>query len=205
MAYEQLQYKVIRKYDNFELRYYERYNVAESTVSGKFNKVGNDAFRILVRYLSGNNRRKMKIPMTSPVEQSPDIGSGERIAMTTPVLQTPHGQQERESYVVRFIMPSNYTLDTLPEPEDPRISIRQVDARFMAVRSYSGTWSEKRYRKNEAVLLQAVQTAGLTAIGEPIFARYNPPFTLWFLRRNEVLVEVKAEEYFLKGTLINAG
>jgi hypothetical protein len=118
--------------------------------------------------------------------------SGEKIQMTAPVVQAPQGK-DQGSYIFSFIMPSKYTLETLPEPEDPRIKLRQVKAKLLAARTYSGTWSEQRYRDNEAALLEAVKAAGLTAVGEPIFARYNSPFTLWFLRRNEVLLEVNAE------------
>jgi hypothetical protein len=193
LAYEGPKYDVVGKYEGFELRRYAPYIIAETIVSGDFDEVGNEAFRVLFRYISGENRKKTKIPMTAPVEQSPVVESGEKIKMTAPVVQTAQGRNQ-DSYGFAFIMPSEYTLDTLPKPEDPRIKIRTVKARLMAVRAYSGTWSEKRYRKNEAALLEAVEDAGLTRIGEPVFARYNSPFTLWFLRRNEVLVQVKAEE-----------
>jgi hypothetical protein len=192
LAYEEPKYDIVGIYEDFELRHYAPYIVAETAVSGDFDKVGNKAFRILFDYISGDNRKKIKIPMTAPVNQSPEIASGEKIAMTAPVAQTPLPER-RDSYTFSFIMPSKYTLDTLPEPQDPRIRLRQVKARLMAARSYSGTWSEKRYRRNEAALMQAVKAAGLTTVGEPIFARYNSPFALWFLRRNEVLVEVKEE------------
>jgi hypothetical protein len=88
-------------------------------------------------------------------------------------------------------MPSRYTLETLPEPVDPRVRLRREPERLMAVRRYSGTWSEANYRDNEALLLRAIDEAGLTLVGSPIYARYNSPFSLWFLRRNEVLVEVE--------------
>jgi len=192
LAYEQPNYDIVRKYDGFELRQYAPYIVAETLVSGDFDKVGNEAFRILVRYISGNNRKKIEIPMTAPVNQSPEMNAGEKIKMTAPVVQAPQGRNQG-SYVFSFIMPSQYRLETLPEPEDPRIKLRQVKARLLAARTYSGTWSERRYRENEAALLEAAKAAGLTAVGEPIFARYNSPFTLWFLRRNEVLVEVAVE------------
>ncbi len=90
-------------------------------------------------------------------------------------------------------MPSGYTLETLPRPTDSRVRLRRIDARVMAARTYSGTWSEARYREHERALLQAVRAAGLQPVGLPVFARYNSPFTLWFLRRNEVLVEVAPE------------
>jgi hypothetical protein len=89
-------------------------------------------------------------------------------------------------------MPAGYTLDNLPQPENAEVRIKSVPARLMAVRRYSGTWSEERYRSNEQQLLAAVQAAGLKTLGPPIFARYNAPFSLWFLRRNEVLIEVAA-------------
>jgi hypothetical protein len=88
------------------------------------------------------------------------------------------------------MMPSGYSLETLPRPTDSRVRLRRIDGRLMAARTYSGTWSEDRYRENETELLRVVKAAGLQPLGVPVFARYNSPFTLWFLRRNEVLVEV---------------
>ena len=190
LAYEEPKYDVVERYEGFELRKYAPYIVAETVVSGDFDEVGNKAFRILFDYISGNNRKKLEIQMTAPVNQSPAMASGEKISMTAPVIQTPQAKSN-DSYTFSFIMPSKYTLDTLPEPDEPRIRLRRVQPRLMAARAYSGTWSEKRYRKHEAALLEDVKAAGLTTVGEPIFARYNSPFALWFLRRNEVLVEVK--------------
>jgi hypothetical protein len=192
LAYEEPKYDVVETYEDFELRMYASYIVAETVVSGDFDEVGDQAFRILFDYISGDNRKKLEIQMTAPVNQSPVANSGEKIAMTAPVVQTPQAKG-KDAYTFSFIMPSKYTLDTLPEPGDPRIRLRQVQGRLMAVRAYPGTWSEKRYRKQESALLEDVRAAGLTAVGEPIFARYNSPFSLWFLRRNEVLVEVKEE------------
>jgi hypothetical protein len=173
-AYEQPKYEIVKIYKGFELRRYAPYIVAETVVSGKFDDAGNKAFRILFKYISGDNLKKTEIPMTAPVEQTPD-------------------GENSDSYVFSFIMPSKYTLDTLPIPADPRIKLRQVKSRLLAARTYSGTWSEKRYRENETALLEAVKAAGFTAVGEPIFARYNSPFSLWFLRKNEVLLEVEEE------------
>lgn len=192
VAYEQPKYDVVKQYEGFELRRYAPYVVAETVVSGDFDEVGNKAFRILVKYISGENRKEHEIPMTAPVTQTPDAATGEKIAMTAPVTQSPQADGQ-DAYVFHFIMPAKYTLQTLPQPMDPRIRLRQVEARLMAARTYSGTWSERRYRNNEDALLKAVQAAGLTIVGKPVFARYNSPFTLWFLRRNEVLVEVGPE------------
>ena len=127
--------------------------------------------------------------MTAPVKQSPIRESGEKIEMTAPVEQAPHGKNA-DTYVFSFVMPSKYTMENLPSPVDSRVKLRQVKSRLLAALTYSGTWSEKNYRQHEAALLEAVKSAGFVTVGEPIFARYNSPFTLWFLRKNEVLVEV---------------
>lgn len=194
MAYEQPQYEIVQANDGygFELRQYKPYIVAEVAVSGDFGSVGNKAFRILAGYIGGNNKLQQSIPMTAPVTQSPASDTGEKIAMTAPVEQTPQAGND-STYLFSFMMPTQYSLDTLPTPNDPRISIRQVESRRMAARTYSGTWSEERYRRNETALLDAISAAGLQPIGEPVFARYNSPFTLWFMRRNEVLVEIKQD------------
>lgn len=192
VASEEPRYDRAGEYEGFELRRYEPYIVAETVVSGEFGEAGNEAFRILFRYISGENRKKTKIPMTAPVNQAPVTESGEKIAMTAPVAQRPQSETE-DAYVFSFVMPSKYTLATLPEPKDPRIRLREIGPRLMAARTYSGSWSEERYRENETALLQALKEAGLKPVGVPVFARYNSPFALWFLRRNEVLVEVKGE------------
>lgn len=111
---------------------------------------------------------------------------GEKIAMTAPVGQ----RQETNGWSVSFMMPASYTLKTLPAPIDPTLTVREVPARRMAVIRYSGVWSEERYLANKDRLESWIREKGLTAIGQPVWARYNPPFTLWFLRRNEVLIPV---------------
>jgi hypothetical protein len=189
-AYEQPKHEIVKKCDGFELRRYAPYIVAETVVSGKFDDAGNKAFRILFKYISGDNLKKTEIPMTAPVNQSPAKETGEKIEMTAPVEQTPHGKNA-DTYVFSFVMPSKYTMETLPSPADRRIKLREVKSRLLAALTYSGTWSENRYRQHEASLLEAVKNAGFVTIGDPIFARYNSPFTLWFLRKNEVLVEVE--------------
>jgi effector-binding domain-containing protein len=90
------------------------------------------------------------------------------------------------------MMPASYTVETLPEPEDPNITLRQVPDRRMASVRYSGFWSEKRYLRYKLELESWIQERGLTAVGDPIWARYNPPFTPWFLRRNEILIPVNS-------------
>jgi hypothetical protein len=194
MAIETPEYQVVETYPNFELRRYEPYLVAETRVTGGFDEVGGEAFRVLADYIFGNNRARTEMAMTAPVNQRAASEEGERLAMTAPVTQRPDAAEGEGTYVVSFIMPSSYTLETLPEPLSPRVSIRRQPERLMAARRYSGWWSEANYRENEAILLRAVEAAGLKPVSAPVYARYNSPFSLWFLRRNEVMVEVSEAE-----------
>lgn len=184
MAIEEARYKVLEKSRNFELRQYEPHVVAETMVEGDFSEVGNEGFRRLFGYISGKNHSKRSISMTAPVSQE---GESEKIPMTAPVNQEVEGNKWR----ITFLMPSGYALETLPAPIDPRVSLRQVPGRLMAAIKYSGTWSRERYEAKKALLVKAIGKRGLKQLGEPIFARYNSPFTPWILRRNEVLIQVE--------------
>jgi hypothetical protein len=186
LAYEEPAYRVIKTYPAFELRQYDAYVVAETQVAGAFDEVGNQAFRKLFGYISAGQRPQGKIAMTTPVIQQP-IAAGEHSGVDASVAA-----DTGTRYRFAFVMPGEYALDELPKPENVTIQLRSIPARLMAARRYSGTWSEERYRKNQQQLLEAVQAAGLKMLGTPIFARYNAPFSLWFLRRNEVLIEVAA-------------
>jgi hypothetical protein len=181
MAIEEPKYTALQTYEDFEVRRYEAYAVAETAVQAGFDDAGNDAFGILAGYIFGKNKGARKIEMTAPVTQTPA-----KIAMTAPVTQSNDGGE----VVVRFVMPSEWTLETLPEPLDPRVRLREVPGRTVAVIRYSGFWSESRYREELAKLEAALQREGLRWIGEPVWARYNPPWTPWFLRRNEIWLEV---------------
>ena len=183
MAIEEAPYKVVKQEGIFELRDYAPHILAETLVEGDLEEAGNKAFRRLFRYISGENRSQAKIAMTAPVSQET---AGEKIAMTAPV-----GQQRAEGkWAISFMMPSSHTLETLPTPNDQGITLRQVPARQLAAVKYSGTWSEKNYLRYKGELEKWIQDKGLINNGEVIWARYNPPFTLWFLRRNEILIPV---------------
>ena len=183
MAIEEAEYKVVEKEDRFEIRDYVPHILAETIVESDIEKAGRMAFQRLFRYISGANRSKEKVAMTAPVSQEP---KGEKIAMTAPVGQ----QNVQGRWAVSFMMPASYTLETLPEPEDPQITLRQVPARRMAAVRYSGFWSEKKYLRYKKMLESWIQEKGLAIVGETVWARYNAPFTLWFLRRNEILIPV---------------
>jgi effector-binding domain-containing protein len=183
MATEEVKYRVLESSGDFELRQYESSIVAETTVEGDFHEVGNEGFRRLFDYISGKNRKKQSIPMTAPVSQE---ASSEKIPMTAPVNQEKVG----EAWRITFLMPSSLTMETLPEPLDPRVKLMKIPGRLMAALSYSGTWSRERYEGKEQRLKELIRQRGLKIEGEPVFARYNPPFMPWFLRRNEVLIPV---------------
>jgi hypothetical protein len=191
MAVEEPKYEVLNTYPDFELRRYAPYLVAETEVTGDFDGVGSQAFRILAGYIFGNNRAQEKMEMTAPVNQRLAAGEGEKLEMTAPVTQRPKGGAGANTFVLSFVMPSRYTLDTLPEPLDQRVRLREEPAKLMAVHGYTGTWSQSNYREHESLLLAAVGRAGLRPISAPVYARYNSPFSLWFLRRNEVMVEIE--------------
>jgi len=183
VAVEEVKYRVLESSGDFELRQYESSLGAETTVEGDFHEVGNEGFRRLFDYISGKNRKKQSIPMTAPVSQG---ASSEKIPMTAPVNQEKVGGAWR----ITFLMPSAFTMETLPEPLDSRVKLVKIPGRLMAALSYSGTWSRERYEGKEQRLKELIRQRGLKIEGEPVFARYNPPFMPWFLRRNEVLIPV---------------
>ncbi len=183
-AIEKAKYEVIESDENFELRQYAPQIVAETFVAGNFKEVGNVGFRRLYDYINGNNVKNRNIAMTAPVTQE---AKSEKIAMTAPVTQ----ESVQGQWRITFLMPAEYTLETLPKPLDPLVQLREEPGYLMAAIRYSGTWSQKRYEKNLALLQEAIEKRGLKPDGQPIWARYDPPFMPWFLRRNEVLIRVQ--------------
>ena len=184
MAIEKAKYTVMEKEDGFEIRQYDPRIVAETFVEGELEKAGNEGFRRLYAYISGENTKKQSISMTAPVSQK--TGS-KKIAMTAPVKQ----EMKDNRWRITFLMPAKYTLETLPEPNDTRVRLTEESGRLMVAVKYSGTWSEEGYEENRVLLEEYIQKRGLTKTGEPVWARYDPPFMPWFLRRNEVLIPIE--------------
>ena len=184
VAVEKAKYAVLEKEDDFEIRQYDPQIVAETFVASNLEEAGNEGFRRLYAYISGDNKKKQSISMTAPVGQET---SSEKIAMTAPVSQ----EKKDDSWRITFLMPAEYTLETLPEPTDERVKLAEEPGRWMAAVRYSGTWSEEGYRKNKALLEEYIRSRGLTKAGAAVWARYDPPFMPWFLRRNEVLIPVE--------------
>ena len=183
MATEEAEYTVLLKEENSEVRLYEPHIVAETVVDTEFEDAGSEAFGRLFKYISGNNQSEQEIAMTAPVGQ---VAEGQEIDMTAPVGQT----QVDGKWVVSFMMPGSFTMQTTPKPRDERITIRQVPERTMAAIEYSGFWSKSGYQKNKARLEEWINKKGFIIQGQPVWARYNAPFMPWFLRRNEVLIPI---------------
>ena len=190
MATEEPKYTLIQKNEVFEIREYAPYLVAQTEVTGTFDEIGGKAFRILVKYISCENQQQTNIKMTAPVIQEGSAQEGQKIPMTAPVIQKT-SEGDSQSTTFSFVMPQNFTLETLPRPLDKRITLKEIPTKSVAVREYSGGWGEKKYKKNEAILLKALDDADIKTIGVPSFARYNSPFTLWFMRKNEIMIEVQ--------------
>ncbi len=187
-AIETPRYRVERTLaDGIEVRRYEPMLLAETTVATTdYRRAGNEAFRVLANYIFGDNQGRRDIAMTAPVEQR-RARDGTGIAMTAPVEQ----RASEAGWTVTFMMPSEWQRETLPLPNDARVVIRELPERRIAAIRFSGTWSAKAFAAREAELVDAVTRAGLVMVGEPWTARYDPPWTPWFMRRNEILVELE--------------
>jgi hypothetical protein len=184
MAIEQPRYSVLVQDGAYEVRRYDPYIVAEVSVGGDQGQAVQQGFRKLAGYIFGGNAGRAKIAMTAPVAQQP---VGEKIAMTSPVTQRPEGAGR---WVVRFMMPSAYTLATLPKPNDPDIRFQTEPVRQMAVLRFSGVARDGNYREKTDALKRWASARGLKTDGDAVLAQYDPPWTPWFMRRNEVLLAV---------------
>lgn len=187
MAIEEPEFKIISKNEKYEIRDYKATLIAETAVESDFDGAGNKAFRILADFIFGNNISKTKISMTAPVTQQAAAPSSEKIAMTAPVTQ----EKTEQGYVVSFTMPAEFTEATLPQPKDNRVKIRLVPARKVAVYSYSGSWSQEKYNEKLSEFKDLLSAQQVRVKGQPVFARFNSPWALWFLRRNEIWWELE--------------
>jgi len=179
---EQPKYTLIERSGSIEVRDYAPMIVAETEVTGKRREAISKGFRVIADYIFGNNAASRKVAMTAPVIQQ----SGERIAMTAPLTQ----QGDGNSWLVRFVMPSKYTIDTLPKPNNPAVDLKQIPTtRYAAIR-FSGMGSQSSLRRHTDQLNDFLSANKLMPLSTPTYAFYNPPWTLPFLRRNEVLVKV---------------
>lgn len=188
MAIEEPKFTLLEKEQSFELRQYESKLIAEVLVDGDMSEASSKGFKLIADFIFGNNTaqsgKSEKISMTAPVAVK---ASAEKISMTAPVGL----QQSNKGWRLYFVMPSQYTLQTLPKPNNPQVSIKLIPAKKFAVVRFSGLVGEERMTIKQAALNQWIERQNLKALSNPELARYNPPWTLPFLRRNEIMVEVE--------------
>lgn len=169
MAIEEPAFELLSESKSYEIRRYAPYMVAEVDVAKE--SADSRGFRTLAGYIFGDNQTSEKMQMTAPVETR-DSES-----------------QDKKTYA--FVMESKYTRETIPEPNNNNIRLRERPARVVAARKFSGRWSDANVAAQEQQLLEALADDGVKTTGAVELARYNSPFTLWFLRRNEVMVPVE--------------
>lgn len=192
MAIEEPDYTVLSQTDDFELRRYDSQLVAQTWVTGDQDSASRAGFKVLADYIFGNNTapsgESSKISMTAPVTMQPEgkkgSGNSKKIAMTAPVSM----QQTDGKWRVQFTMPSQYTMQTLPKPNNPKVMIVQVPVQTYGVIKFSGLVGSKKVAAKTEELQSWMQSQNLTMTGVPEMARYNPPWTLPFLRRNEIMI-----------------
>ena len=178
-ATEEPSYTTLRTFPEFEIRQYSGYAVAEVIVAPPASDAGNRAFPILAGYIFGDNKGERKLAMTAPVTQTP---APQKLAMTAPVTQS----AAKDGILVQFVLPKDINMTNAPVPLDPRVMLRDVAPMRVAVIRYSGFWSESNYDKHLSKLQQALRGANIAWRGEPVLSRYNGPMTPWFMRRNEI-------------------
>lgn len=187
MASEEPKYTLLEKDQAFELRAYTPKIIAEVIVDGDMREASSKGFRLIADFIFGNNTaqsgKSEKISMTAPVSMAP---RAEKISMTMPVGV----QQASDGWKVYFVMPSQYALETLPKPNNPLVSIKQIPSQKFAVVRFSGLVDEEKMANKVVELTHWIEIKKLKMIGAPELARYNPPWTLPFLRRNEVMIAV---------------
>jgi hypothetical protein len=186
MTVESPEYEVLKHDGAFELRRYAGYTTATVHVTADdYGRAMNAGFSPLADYIFGNNHASDRISMTAPVTAG--RACCQKIAMTAPVT----AQAAEDEYEVSFTMPSGYSLDNLPRPNNPDVSIEPVPARLAAVVRFGGHFSGRKAAEAQAELESWIRERGLAPVGEPIVAQYDPPWKLGFARRNEVMIIVE--------------
>ena len=187
MAVEEPKYTVLEKTPPFELRSYSPMILAEVQVEGDLDEASSQGFRLIAAYIFGQNQVSEKISMTAPVVVEEQAVKGASIAMTAPVsIESNAGK-----WTVSFVMPAEYSMESLPKPLNSKVKLRQIPAVKRAVIGFSGFYNENKVAERTVELEEWMRTKNLQAASIPKFARYNPPWTLPFMRRNEIMIDVR--------------
>lgn len=185
---EEPAYTVLEEKDGYEIRGYAPYIKAEAVVTGSYDEATSQGFRIIADYIFGNNVRTESISMTTPVLESPQIPAPEKIAMTVPILES---TTESATRTIAFVLPSKYTLDTLPTPNNPAVKLTPIPARKVAALRFTWYPTEARISHKKYQLGELLSRDKQIIIGEFETARYNPPLSMPLTLRNEILIEVE--------------
>ena len=177
-------YQVLNDYGHIQIRHYPALVVAQTEVNADYKDSSSQGFQRLAGYIFGNNKKQQKMAMTAPVFQEQ---KAENMAMTAPVIQ----QKSGSVWLMAFVLPSNYSVATAPVPLDPAVLIKEIPGKKVAVIRYSGSLSEQGIEENTENLKNWITIKGYKAISPSRSAAYDPPWTLPFLRRNEVHIDIE--------------
>jgi SOUL heme-binding protein len=181
-------YDVLTEADGYDIREYRPQIRAEVTVSGDYGEALNAGFRKVADYIFGNNTSNAKVAMTAPVLTEGPSGDSRKIAMTAPVVH--EGDVSGRTHTIAFVMPGEYTMETLPRPNNPEVTLREVPSRRFAVLTFRGYATESRVTKKTAKIKSALERDGVEVSGEPTVAQYDPPWTPPYMRQNEIWIPV---------------
>jgi len=183
MAIEEPNYEVLRTEGSYEIRKYAPYLVAETLVDGDMDEASSKGFRLIADYIFGNN-------------QAASSSKSEKIAMTAPVTLQPQQEsvsmQTAKQWLVKFAMPSQYTLASIPKPKNNAVTLKEIPVKYFVVLSYSGLNTLSKVQNKSMEAYEWAQKNNLKTLGSPQLSRYDPPWTLPMLRRNEMMIEVSA-------------
>ena len=193
MAIEEPKYEVRISQAPFELRHYAPTLIAQTLVEGDMDAASNKGFRLIADFIFGNNlaagsEQAAKIAMTAPVTVEPQSS---KIAMTAPVTIEPQ-LGSAQQWRIHFVMPSQYTLATIPKPKNSAVTLHELPSKYFVVHRYSGFNTEARVQEKTDEALAWAKQQSLKVVGTPQLSRYDPPWTLPMFRRNEIMVEVAA-------------
>jgi hypothetical protein len=187
MATEEPQFSILEKTPPFELRSYAPMILAEVKVEGNLDEASSQGFRLIAAYIFGQNQVSEKIAMTTPVVVEGQTPKSAKIAMTSPVTVESNAGQ----WTISFVMPAEYTMESLPKPLNSKVQLRQIPTVKRAVISFTGFYNENKIAERTLELEEWIKSKNLQGTGAPKFARYNPPWTLPFMRRNEIMIDIR--------------
>lgn len=176
-------YKVIQSKGKIEIREFDPMVIAEVQVVGRRKDAISSGFKLLADYIFGNNISQENIDTTATIQRP----ASEKIAMTAPVQQ----QLANNSWLVSFVMPSEYNLEDLPKPKNVEVKLKNVPVKRFVTIQFSGTSSDENLAKHKKLLVEFIKTNSISVTGTSKYAFYNPPWTLPLMRRNEVMFEVQ--------------